>query len=83
MSDPIHSFKMAGYTVNLYPNRLDIEQGSILGKKTETILLRNVTNVECGLGKPLTIITADGKKHKLSIGGSAAETMRKQIMEVV
>jgi hypothetical protein len=83
MSDVIHQYKLGGYTVRLYPNRLEVEKSSIFGKRIETILLRTITNAECGAGKALTLQTADGKRHPLSIGGKAAEEMRRQIMAAI
>jgi len=55
---------LPGIKLTLYPNRVEIEQGMLLTKKRETILLRSVTDVSVpALQNRLTITTSDGKKH--------------------
>lgn len=55
---------LPGIKLTLYPNRLEIEQGMLLTKKRESILLRSITDVSVpALRNQITITTADGKKH--------------------
>lgn len=79
----LKEYKIAGYSVRLYPNRIEQQWTSILGKRVETILLKSVTNVACGLASPIEVTTTDGKKHRLNIGGRAAEEWRKAILDVM
>jgi hypothetical protein len=81
--EPLKSYSVAGYHVRLYANRVDVVQSSCMGSRTNTILLRNVTGVTAGMGQQLEITTADGKRHRLMIGGKAAEEMRDAILAAV
>ncbi len=52
-----------GFSFRLYQNRIEIEEGMIVKKKS-VVPLRNVTGVEKHLAtNRLTIRTADGKKQ--------------------
>ena len=83
MSDILYEYKMAGYKVTLYANRLEMTRGVLGMNKTETILLRNISDVKAGIGQRMTITTNDGKKHTLDIAGKAAEELRAKMMEVL
>lgn len=83
MADPIKQYKVAGYAVFLYPNRVEVVKSSIFGKQTETLLIRNIADVSSGVGKALEITTNDGKKHRLLVAGKPAEELRAAIMEVI
>ena len=79
--DPIKQHRIAGYTARLFANRIEEERKSFLGKQTSTILLKSITNVSCGVGRLLEVVTIDGKKHRLNIAGKTAEEWRAIILE--
>lgn len=81
MADPIKQYKVGGYAVLVFPNRVEVIKSSIFGKQTETFLLRNVTDVSSGVGKQLEITTSDGKKRRLLVAGKPAEELRAAIMD--
>jgi hypothetical protein len=67
---PIKEAKWLNVRVALYPNRIEIAQNIFpFGWKKETILLRNVTSIEKGIGTRLFVITNDKKKHAIPIVG--------------
>lgn len=67
---PIKEAKWGLTRVMLYPNRLEIEEKTLLfGTKRETILLRNVSSVEKKIGSRLFVITNDHKRHPIPILG--------------
>jgi hypothetical protein len=74
---------MAGYTITLYANRLEIVRGVLGMKQTETILLRNVSDVQSGIGKRLTVMTNDGKRHMLNVAGKPADELRQKMMDAL
>ena len=66
----------------LYPNRLEIEQGMLLTKKRQTILLRAITDVSVpALVSRLTITTSDGKKQTFNV--SDAKAAREAILSAI
>lgn len=83
MQTPLKQYKVGGYSVVLFANRIEIARSSILGRSSDTILLRNITSVDLPLGGMLTIATADGKRTKLSIGGKEAKAMQQAIIEAL
>lgn len=65
--------KLPGIMLTLYPNRLEVEQGMLLTKKRETILLRAITDVSApALVNRLTITTSDGKKRTFNVSNANA-----------
>ena len=79
----IKQAKILTTTVTLYPNRIEIETNAFpLGKKTQTIMLRNVTDVSKGIGQPLKVKTTDGKQTVIPLSGHFDE-WRKAIVEAM
>lgn len=83
MNEILFEYKMAGYTITLYPNRIE-EARKVFGMgKTNMILVKTITNIESGVGKKLTISTMDGKKHVLEIAGKQAEDLKNKLMPLL
>jgi hypothetical protein len=83
MTDPLKHYKVAGYEVAVFPNRIDVTKSSIFGKRTETFLIKNITNVSSGAGRSLEITLTDGKKHRFMVAGKPAEEMRLAILDLI
>ena len=84
MLEPIKTYKAAGKTIELYPNRIEIVTNAVLfGKRQQSILLRNVAEIQEGIGKTLTIVTNDGRKQRLPIGGKSAKEFKLAIMDLL
>jgi hypothetical protein len=81
--DIIKQAKFLNVTVTLWTNRIEIVTDSFLmGKKTQTIPLRNIVDVSKGIGQPLRVKTTDGKQTPLPIT-SGWEEWRKAIVEAM
>jgi hypothetical protein len=64
---------LPGIKLTLYPNRLEVEQGVLLTKKRETILLKAITDVSVPtLRNELRITTSDGKKRSFACSHAKA-----------
>jgi hypothetical protein len=68
-TDALFHHERRGFSLTVYPNRIDTMTKAVLTTKRETILLRNVTNVEInGLVKKLHITTNDGTTRAYFVG---------------
>ncbi len=66
-NDPVFTYRSPIFKLQVYHNRIDIEQGLL--RKKESILLRNVTSVGIGrVARTLQITTADGKERDFNVG---------------
>lgn len=76
MSDqPLAQHKRLGFSLTVWPNRIEVEQvGALAMKKREVIPLRNVTAVERhAASSRITVRTNDGKKHTWATGFDTAK----------
>lgn len=73
---PLFSYSRTGLKIELFPNRLEVEEQAGLRKKRSTILLRAITSVDNagGLTKKLRVKTADGETHEWMLGSKPGET---------
>lgn len=83
MADHLYQYTFPGYSVTLYPNRLEIENRACLMKNKQTILLRNITKVDLPFMMPLIIHTADGKKMQINVSNKPAEELRDKLNELL
>jgi len=74
---PVFEYKLAGMRFAVYNNRIDVSEksGFLFSKpKTETILLRSVTDVAIvGTTRKLRITTADGHAREFALSTKAEE----------
>lgn len=82
MSDVLFEHRIVGNWVRLYANRLEFQMGAPLGK-VQTILLRNVTEVETGFARNMSVHTSDGQRHTLPISGKAAADLKARVMDLL
>ena len=77
--------KKVGFTYRIYPNRIEIERPSLVGKQIEIILIRSITNVETrGINAQIYITTQDGQEHKIAgIAAGEAQKMRSVILSLL
>lgn len=83
MSDNLFQYKLAGMTITLFSNRIEIKRSVFGVGQTDTILIKTITNVESGIGKRFTVHTMDGKKHVLDISGKQAEELKTKLMDLL
>jgi hypothetical protein len=79
VDEVLFEHKIIGNWVRLYRNRVEFQTGAPLGK-TQTILLKNVSDISTGFGRNMMVHSTGGKKHSLPISGNAAEKLKAQIM---
>lgn len=65
--EPLYTYKRAGFTFEVYPNRIDIVEGAVL-KKRESIMMRSVTDVQVTRTNRLRITTQDGRTREYVLG---------------
>lgn len=80
-TQPIASHKRIGFTLTVYPNRIEIEERGLAGLwKKASVLLRNVTSIDMPRTKAHIVVkTNDGKTHKW-ICGRDTEAIYQAIM---
>jgi hypothetical protein len=79
--EPRTLYHIAGYTLTLHDNRLELEAGAGMFKKREAFLLRSITDVRVNaLRTKVSVVTQDGKSHDIAVGGPKAEEVRQAIL---
>ena len=81
--EPLAEYKLGGFSITVYPNRIEEVVASFLAKKRTVIPLRNIAGVEKHLltGR-LTVKTNDGKKKVLNTG-PATDRIYEAIMQAL
>lgn len=82
-NDPVFEYSRAGFKFQVFTNRIDIEQQAILGKKKESILLRNVSSVEVKKATGKIVLKTNDKSQKEYIIGLKVEEAYNAIMPLL
>ncbi len=77
--DKLFEHKTMAAHVVLYKNRLEFKLTGIFAK-TETILLRNISNIKTAIGRNMEIVTNSGESITVPIYGKQAEELKTLIM---
>ena len=88
INEAVRTYQMEMYKVSLFHNRVEIETGcphlSVWGKNVSSFLLRNIAQVSTGNGGYLTLISVNGSKDNVFVGGrQEAEEWRKVIVDLL
>lgn len=80
MADQLFEYRSIAAHVVLYKNRLEFKLTGLFAK-TETILLRNITNVKTAIGRNMEVTTSAGQSITVPIYGKEAETLKRLIFD--
>lgn len=82
--EPLFRYHRAGFTFEVFPNRLEIAERKMFSTKRETVPIRKISSVSVvGVSKShLEVATDDGKKAKWLLG-TDAPAARAAIVELL
>ena len=83
MLEPIKKYDNLNYHVTLYPNRIEITEGNLLGKKSQIIPIRNIASFDIPFARPAEVKTNDGKKVMLKLTPVDAKDLQARVMELM
>ena len=73
MAEEYHyQYTRFGFELTVYANRVEVRQRALIGWKTDTLLLRTITDVGVRVGK-LQLTLSDGKVREYVLGTKAEE----------
>ncbi len=81
--EPVFEYSRTGFSFKVFANRIDVEKQAILGKKKETILLRNVSSIEVKKATGKIVIKTNDKETKEYIIGIKVEDAHSAILPLL